>query len=199
MLILSRMRQYLEAMPDGLSSLPEVQQKATVVASFVQGTRIERHLDVLPPELARHVRGPLTPTAWLPEVQVHALYLAISELCFESERAWLDFAYQANLRLLSGPLYAILFRMLGPRRIATGVASRWGQLHRGTSLSLVSFEGSTATVGLEVPPHHLPTLMAQGYATAIRAAFEVAGCQRVKVDCVERSSQRVEFVATWAP
>lgn len=192
------MHEYLEQMPEGLRSYPDAVQKASVFSVFLDGVPTAPLLQLLPPELAHLVRRPPPATSWLSEVKATAIYLACAGLCFESESAYVDFAFQANRSLLDGPLYSMLFRAMGPRRIANNAAHRWATHHRGgLVLTLKDFHDRGSTFWLETPPNMVPDLIAQCYGTSARAAFEVAGAKEVVVDVQSRSAQCIELRCSW--
>ncbi len=188
---------YLASLPQGLSTSPQVQQKGSIVQSFLEGVPIHTHLSTLPAELAEMVKRPPLPSAWISEVKAFALYLACADLCFPSPEAYVEFAYRANKKIIEGPLYAMLFRMLGVKRIVKVVAGRWDQFHRGTSLSVVHFEGNEGRLRLDSPPHATPLLIAQCHGTAMRASMEIVGAKNVSVTCTQASPAVFDFICRW--
>ena len=196
---LSRMEAYLKRLPDGLDSYPTVLQQAAVFETFIQGAGIHHYRDQLPEELARWVVDPPPAGSWVPEVKATATYLACADLCFASDDAYVQFAYRANRKLITGPLYLILFHLLGPRRICTGAAARWEQMHRGSTLSQVEVTNSTFHLSLQTPEHHVPPLIARCYGTAIQAALEVAGGDSVFVSTAMPTPSVVELTGSWVP
>lgn len=194
---LLRMEEYLSRLPNGLDSYPEMQQKASIMPSFLQGVPIHEHLDALPPVLASLVRRPASATSWVSEIQATCVYLACVDLCFSGPQAYVAFAYEANKRIIDGPLYSIMFRMLGPRRIVDNAAHRWGAIHRGTTLEVTSFTPGALTFIWRSPPHGVPPLIGQCQAEGMRGVFEVAGCKDVAARADVISPTEMEIVCTW--
>ncbi len=188
---------YLARLPQGLETSPQMQQKGSIVHSFLEGVPIHSHLSSLPPAIAELVKRPPLPSAWIPEVKAFGLFLACADLCFPSPEAYVEFAYRANKKIIEGPLYAMLFRMLGVKRIVKVVAGRWDQFHRGTSLSVVHFEGNEGRLRLDSPPHATPSLIAQCHGTAMRASMEIVGAKNVSVTCTQASPSVFDFVCRW--
>ncbi len=188
---------YLASLPQGLETSPEMQQKGSVVQSFLEGVPIHTHLSALPPAIAELVKHPPLPSAWISEVKAFALFLACADLCFPSPEAYVEFAYRANKKMIEGPLYSMLFRMLGVKRIVKVVAGRWDQFHRGTSLTVVHFEGNEGRLRLDSPLHATPLLIAQCHGTAMRAVMEIVGAKNVSVTCTQASPTVFDFVCRW--
>lgn len=190
--------EYLAGLPHGLESFPEVQQKGSIVQAFLEGVPIQTHLASLPPALAELVKHRPPPSAWISEVKVAALCLACADLCFPSGEAYVEFAYRANRKIIEGPIYAMLFRVLGVKRIVKVVAGRWEQFHRGTSLSLVHFEGTEGRLQLLSPPQATPLLFAQCHGTAMRAALEIVGAKNVNVTCTQSGPGVFDYVCRYS-
>ncbi|MFO0599105.1 MAG: protein kinase [Myxococcaceae bacterium] len=191
------MTAYLSLLPNGLDSFPEVQAKGSIVQSFLDGVPIHKHLAVLPPALADLVKRPPLPSAWVSEVRMAALFMACADLCFPDPDAWVEFAYRANKKIIEGPLYSVLFRVLGVKRIVSGVASRWEQFHRGTTLTVVKFDANEGHLKLTSPHRATPLVFAKAHGTAIRATVEIVGAKNVKVDTTESGPGVFDFRVTW--
>lgn len=189
---------YLAGLPQGLESFPEVQQKGSIVQSFLEGVPIQKHLAALPQPVADLVRRPPLPSAWISEVKAFALFCACADVCFPSPEAYVEFAYRANKKIIEGPIYAMLFRVLGVKRIVKVVAGRWEQFHRGTSLTLVHFEGTEGRLRLDTPPNAVPLMVAQCHGTAVRAALEVVGAKNVTVTCTQNGPSVFDYVCRWS-
>ncbi|MBL8910427.1 MAG: protein kinase [Archangium sp.] len=189
--------QYLAGLPNGFESYPQMQQKGSIVHSFLDGVPIHQHLAGLPAPVAELARRPPPPSAWISEVQAFGLFLACADLCFPNSDAWVEFAYRANKKIIEGPLYAMLFRMLGVKRIVKVVAGRWDQFHRGTSLSVVKFDEHEGLLRLEGPPNGTPLVVAQAHGTAVRATVEIVGAKNVSVKCTASSPTTFDYVCTW--
>lgn len=189
---------YLASLPHGLESFPEVQQKGSIVHAFLEGVPIQKHLSALPGPVADLVRHPPLPSAWISEVKAFALFSACADICFPSADAWVELAYRANKKIIEGPIYAMLFRLMGVKRIVKVVAGRWEQFHRGTSLTLVHFEGTEGRLRLDTPPHATPLLAARAHGTAMRAALEVVGAKNVTVTCTQSSPSVFDYVCRFS-
>lgn len=192
------MEQYIQALPDGLASYPQCQQKGSILRSVFDGVDTGPLVDVLPRELAQLLRTPPPASEWVQEAAATAIYMAGADVLWGDE-VFVSNAYKNNYALLDSTMYRILFRLVGARRLLSKSGSNWALFHRGTSLALRSFDdvGRCAMVELESPVNHLPALLAEGYGTALRAATEIAGHARVQCVCESHSETITRFRVRW--
>jgi hypothetical protein len=190
------MEAYLAALPRGLAAYPSCQQKSAILRTFMTA-EIAHHIEgALPPELRGLVTHPPPVTAWIPEVQATALYLAGRD-AMGSDEEYVEMAYVLNRKLLSGVLYRALFAFVSPTRVLTGAASRWGQLHRGTDLRALKVTDTDAVLRLTGPPNHIPQVLALAYGTAFRAVLELTGGRSVVVTCRRDGPEGCTYLAGW--
>ena len=195
---LKRLETYLASLPAGLDSFAGHVQKASVYRELIAGVDLAGHVAELPAPLAALVVNQLPLTSWVPEVHACALFMAMADLHF-SDAGFLQHMYKANRALLSGAVYGMLFRLLGPKTIMKGARSRWGQLHRGMTMVVVN-EGQDqprAAVQLDFPDGMVPELALRSYAEAFRAALEVAGAAECVVDFLADGPGRGFYSARW--
>jgi uncharacterized protein (TIGR02265 family) len=190
------MEEYLGALPRGLAAYPACQQKSAILRTFMTA-EMRQHIEpALPPELRGLVTHPPPVTAWIPEVQATALYLAGRD-AIGSDEEYVELAYALNRDLLSGVLYRALFMFISPSRVLAGAASRWGQLHRGTDLRALKVTDTDAVLRLIGPPNLIPHVVALAYGTAFRAALELSGGQDVVVTCRRDGPEGCTYLASW--
>lgn len=178
---------YLCRLPDGLDSYPDCVVKGSVVREFLEGhdmTRLRARLPAPLGELA--TPGSAVVTRWLPEVHFHAAMLAVTELFFDSDEAFIEDAYQRNRRLLAGPLYRMLTKFLSVDRIGSMGRMVFHQLHRGIELEYRA--GDPARWALHYPPHLLPELVARCYAGVSTLAIELGG-DRVRTEVISHGPE----------
>lgn len=187
---------YLAQLPQGLDSHPTALHKGSVVRVFLDGTPMAAHAAKLPAALQGIIAHPPAASAWVPEVHAHALYVAAADLVYRSETEWISASYKGNRRLMEGPLYAVLFKVVGVKRLCSVAASRWEQLHRGTALRLAEFRGTSARFEPTAPPGLLTELLTRTYATAVQASLDLAGAKDVTT-AVGSTPTGVFFEASW--
>lgn len=193
-----RMTAYLAQLPDGVDSYPDVLEKASVYREYLVGVDCEALRRVLPAALHPLVDAPPPSSAWVPEVHVGALFLALADTVGE-EAAFLELAHRANRRLLGSPMYRLLFSLLGPRTILKGAQSRWAHFHRGVTMQVAfTDEACGASVRLTFPPKLLVPLLFRSYGEAFRAAAEVAGAKGVSVHVEAYGDDYVRFAVDWS-
>ncbi len=198
MTLAPRMTAYLAQLPAGVDSYPDVLEKASVYREYLVGVDCEALRRVLPPPLLPMIDAPPPSSAWVSEVHVAAFFLALSDTLGE-EAAFLELAYRANRRLLGGPMYRLLFSLLGPRTILKGAQSRWGHFHRGVTMHVAFADDERgATVRLTFPPKLLVPLLFRSYGEAFRAAAEVAGAKDASVRIEAHGDGYVRFAIDWA-
>jgi serine/threonine protein kinase len=195
---LEMMERWLATLPAGLDSYPEATQKGSVCAAFLEGIDVRPLDGRVPAPLSELLKFRPMASAWVSEVKATALYLACAEACFPSEAAYVEFALGTNRRLLGGPLYGMLFRAMGPRRVLEGSASRWEHLHRGSTLEVTERGEGRAVVRLSTPPHLVPPLIARCYGTVLQAVIEVAGAKAAGIAVRVESPTQLVFEGTWA-
>jgi hypothetical protein len=192
---LKRFDAYVRSLPAGLDSYPQVTQKAHGLRMSTANSGIERRLDLLPPELRAFIAEAPAPGTWVPEVKVHALLLAIGDVCFGNDDSRFEsLVYETNRRLLGGPVYSILFKLLGPQRISRGASGRWGQMHRNTALHTIETHDQGCVLVLEGPEHHVSLRLGRLYAVALRVAFELSGARAVTFDAEVLDARNVRFL-----
>lgn len=192
----SSVANYLASLPNGLGSYPGCQQKAQILRQFVTTFGSQDLFALLPAELIDLARDPPPPTEWIPEVHATAVYLAQRDV-LGSDQAFYQHCYTMNRRLLSSPLYRVLFAVAAPERILRGAAERWGKLHRGTELRARRVEAYEAVVRLSAPANLIPQLMCRAYGSAYQVAVELAGGRDVSVDCIEITPTGFTYKINW--
>lgn len=171
---------YAAALPQGLRSYPELAVKHSVVRAWFDGHDLDRLADALPRELdpAELLQRPVT--AWTTEVHATAVYLAVRDVFFASDDAYVRAAHLKNVRLLASPLYRAFCRLFSEQRIQKTSAAVFRGLHRGLDLSAEP-RGDTLCWTLGYPAHLVPELIARCYGTAIAAALELGGSSHFEV------------------
>lgn len=193
---LRRFATYIEALPNGLASYPAYTQKAAVYRRVLAEFGAVPDLTALPEELRTLVSEPLPVSAWMPEVEVNALYLALADVHGMSDTEFIDGFYAVNRAVLSSPLYRVLFFVLAPERLVRGAATRWGSFHQGIVLAIKAGPRQ-ATVRMEYPASLMPELLARAYVTAFQAAVELAGGRNVSFVVGEYTPTHTIFDGSW--
>ncbi len=195
---LAQMDRYVAALPRGLASYPECQIKASVLRSFFERVELRPLVERLPDTLRDLVLSPPPPSMWLAEVHTTAIFMAAADTILPGDH-FVDHAYRTNYALLDSTMYRVLFRLVGARRVLTKATESWSQFHRGSSLTARSFDerGGAAALRINAPAHHIPALLAEGYATALRAATEIAGGKQVECAVSRYEPSCIDLDVRW--
>jgi hypothetical protein len=164
---------YLSALPAGLASHPQCQVKGSVLRGLFESTPVPFPRAILPPQLVSLVDDPPLPTDWISEVHFVALMTAHeSQLTASAHERWV---YERNQRLLRSPLYAVLFRVVGPSRVFSGMANRWRAFRRWTELTRIDQGDRHAAVELRYPTNLYSESALVNVCGAFRAVFDASG------------------------
>jgi hypothetical protein len=195
---LPTMQRYLEALPKGLDSYPECQQKASVLRNFFEGTPTQELTASLPPAVAQLVKSPPPASEWVSEVHTTAAFMASADCLFRGP-LFVHHAYTTNYALLDSTMYRVLFRLAGQRRLLSKAADNWSMFHRGTKLTLERIDEGLrkATLVITAPPKHIPPLLAEGYGTALRAAVEISGATHTRATVSVIDDRAVQLEVSW--
>lgn len=174
---------YLAQLPRGLESNPECRVKGSLLREVLEGTNPQDLLE-LPEPVRALALAPPPLSAWVPEVPVNVLLLYWSDrLQRESggPDAMLERAYQATYRLLSAPLYKVLFVLLSPERLLVGMERRWSALRQGTSLEVLAHDRASAHLRMRFPARHYAARHCEIRAASLRASLCCAGAREASV------------------
>lgn len=164
---------YIAALPQGLASYPQCLVKGAVIRGFLETAPALFPKAGLDDELRALVENPPLPNEWFPEAHFNALMTAHQELL--PRATYDDWVYRRNRRLLESSLYRMLFLVISPERLFTGMPGRWAAFRRGTEFLLVEHGKGHATTEVRFPAklHDARTL--RNLCIACRAACDAAG------------------------
>ncbi len=199
---LSSIDAYLATLPQGIDSYPEAGVKGSVVRAMFPDSERSRFpaADVVPAPAGEHILHPPAVSDWVPEAHHGALIGAIYDTRFRSAGglpAFETWAIERNRALLRGPLYRVMFLVMSPERILSGVQSRWAAFHRGSNLTVVQRTGNVTQARLSHPPHLFSALAIRWFATAFQVALEAGGAKNARVRAEAESETSSGFHAAW--
>jgi hypothetical protein len=187
---------YLMTLPHGLASYPDVVAKGAVFRQFAELVPRGAWAD-LPSPLREAVRDPPPVSAWVPETWLNAMMLAAVDLHYQSEASFVARAYETNVALLRGPIYRILMLVVSPATLLRGAETRWSGFHRGIRLRVSLETEHAALMRLDFPPHLVPRLIADCYATGFRAAVEAAGGKHTLFERRTSDDRSAVYAGSW--
>jgi hypothetical protein len=193
---------YERALPDGWSSFPQCEAKATLVRTLATDPSLRR--DELPAALREVLDDPPPVTAWVPEVHVVGMLVAVhhEHARAGSAAAFLEWMAERNRELLGGAAYAPMLRASTSERLVKNIATAWERLHRGTELAMrgeVERDGSehTAALMLDAPPGLYPSISSHIHGISFRVLLEAAGGRDVRVRHVVHRPGHTEYLLAW--
>lgn len=193
---LPHMSAYLARLPHGLDSFPEAKAKASLYRSTIDATMVP-DLSVLPPVLARLLETPAPVSSWINEVHSHALILAARDLRFDSDAAFVDFAYARQKDLFAGRLYRVMLALASPTILLRSGALRWTTFHRGSSFNVEEGSATGAVIRIDHPPGLWHGLLADALIAGLRAVLDLSGAQDVDMHVAKQDAESLWIRGTW--
>ncbi|HET6583117.1 MAG TPA: hypothetical protein VFG69_06715 [Nannocystaceae bacterium] len=187
-----RMAAWLEGLPHGLDSYPECQVKGSLLRRLVKSQQLQPHAEHLPAGLLPWFEAPPLVSAWVPEVHMFAMLHALRDMVFDDAK--LDEFVSAGIqRMISSPLYRLMFLVVSPKRLLHGIGRRWEQFHRGTAMEVGRDLGATIDAVVTHPANMYSPTIRRISAASFRTTVVAAGGNgyRVEVatdDCSPTSS-----------
>ena len=163
---------YLDRVPQGLSSYPDCQANVSLVRSMLEEHSLGKFAPELPPPLAELILQPPPLSAWMPEVHLRAILRIIHDRVLTDRRAFVKWTYDAQKRLLSGPMYRLLFSVMSMDRLGDSAPSRWTRFHRGSTMQ-VEIGEKRSKVSFAFPPHLFDDLDLEASLAGLQVAIEM--------------------------
>lgn len=193
---------YLESLPRGIDSFPEACIKGAMVRSFGDDLRARlARGERLHPLAQAMLDTPPPASSWVPDVRLHVLYLAAEETCFAGpggEAAFEQWIFERTRDSLRGPLFGVLFAVLRPELVPTGLPYRWSAFHRGTALEVIGTERTSARLRFTAPAGLMPPVAFRARRAVVRAAGVAAGASLVGASLQHVSPTTTDLELRWA-
>lgn len=170
-------QQYLDALPHGLDSYPNVKAK---VVTLPDKDELAPILDTLPGpvrELCAHAQPS---SNWVPEVHASVAHIAVRIAHFSTDDAYVEHCRKRNRRLLSGPLYRHAFRLFRPGRLARLINTSWRLFHRGSSIVATAETTHSLSFVLRTRPRVWPEVVVRALLTSGEEALKIGGTTTAK-------------------
>jgi hypothetical protein len=197
---LPTLQRYLDGLPRGVDSYPSATAKGAIVRA-VLGSEAGQSLasaEGLPQCVRDLMEHPPAVAAWVPETHYVSMVTALHDHHFagnvEATAAW---AYEENKKLLSSPLYRVMFLVLSPERMFLAAGKRWGAFHRGSVLEVVERKKHSATMRLTYPAGLMNHVVLQGHCSSFRGAGEAAGARLMRVRHEAESDSAALYDLAW--
>jgi hypothetical protein len=145
-------RAYIDGLPDGLDSYPEVTIKGSMARGMIELQPDNFALSRLPISLQPlFVELPLV-SQWMPEVKLIAMCCAVREAFFDDDDTYLNWVRGGLRSIFSSPLYRIAFAVVSPTRLVKSATKRWGAIRQGTEREIVELNENGNLGRVRHPP-----------------------------------------------
>lgn len=196
--VFPRASRYVRSLPNGLLSHPHCECKASVYREAL--AHLPRKMDTrgLAPLLADYFDNPMPVSSWIPEVVNSAVFLAMADVYFPTDGAFIDWIGGFAETTFRSPMYRVLMSVASPQALAQGGQRRWNAFHTGTEYEVRIGDNGTETT-LKFPTHTFDPLVLRGTLRAIQAAYRASGAREAVVELVRFSPNDALYRATWFP
>jgi hypothetical protein len=169
-----------------------------VVQQFATEMPSAKLIGQLPPGLEPLIMPNLSPSSWVSEAKANALLMAVRDVCYPDDDSFVAAAMRANRRLLTGPIYRVLMKVISPGFMVKNSGSRWAMFHQGISLLPLMESKFSARMTMTFPVGLVPALIIRAYATAFQVAIEASGGKNVTCPIVSHDLVHFTFEARWS-
>ena len=196
---LPRTTAWLAGLPFGLDSYPECQVKGSLLRRLVKSQTLQPHAPRLPAELCTWLEAPPLVSAWVPEVHLFAMLHAVRDLVYDEPELH-AFVSSGIERMISSPIYRIMFLVVTPKRLLHGIGRRWDQFHRGSTMTVMRDAGSTIDVCVEHPPDLYSATIRGLIAATFLTTVTAAGGRGYRVEAMhDESTATTSVFRTFRP
>lgn len=130
-------------------------------------------------------------------MQSFAGHLALRDCLFTSDDAICAHFRQLDRRLLSGPVYRVMFALASPMMAVRGADRSFSAMFRGLTLTASSAGSQRVDLRLAYPAGLLPALVGRLYLVAFEVAVELAGGHSVAGRVITHGPTAADYVISW--
>ena len=170
--VLPRVSAYLASLDDGIASWPDYRAKGSLVRAALRVRSIDAStLALAPPRLRALVERPPLDSGWITEVEYCAFSLLVADAHRFDSVAFARFWYDVMTDLVTSKIYATLLRWIEAPMLLRTTAARWGNFHRGLSLTAAATPDGLQ-VDLAFPAGLVPEMCIAGYTQVWQALID---------------------------
>jgi hypothetical protein len=188
---------YLASLPRGVASYPECQHKGEPLDVWLRQSPIRDLARLVPPQVAVLLDRNRPIPNWVPDVHAHVLYLAMRQVHFADDAAFLAHARAVNRVVLETPASRLLFWAASPRGMMRAAGVRWGNLHQGSTLEVRAARDHSVDATLSFPRNLYPELILRANATGFALVLENAGARDVEMQLRTVTPTHGFFTGRW--
>lgn len=194
---LLRTRAYLRTLPNGLQSYPGCRGKGSVWKNILRWTDTRQLVARVPPSVPIVPEASVLAGAWIPAVQSFAAHLVLRDCLFSSDEEICEHFRVVDRRLLSGPLYKVMFAIASPKQTVQAGDRRFATMFQGIRLHSEQYGDTGSRVELRYPPFLLPALVGRLYLVAFEVAIELAGGKGVQGKVLHHGETSAQYELRW--
>lgn len=194
---LLRTRAYLRALPNGLASYPECRSKGQVWRNILRWTDTEPLSGRVPETLELIPDANVLASSWIPIAQSFAGHLALRDCLFATDEAICEHFRLLDRRLLSGPVYRVMFALATPMMAVRGADRSFAAMFQGIRLQASESAPQQVLLTLDYPPFLLPALVGRLYLVAFEVAVELAGGKGVEGRVLAHGETSARYEISW--
>lgn len=196
---LPSLARYLDALPDGLDSHPDVCIKASLLRSTLQHDPLPAEVvTALPDALRRIVENPPPVSSWVPEVHNVGILCAVYDAMGGGDAAFEQACIERQQKLFAGPLYKIVFAISSPASLMRSITNRWKSLRKGSTPVLEATTPTSATLLIELPDGlwNAPQ-MHTAFRVGVAVVLSLSGARDVDLRVADHSRTHLRLRGTW--
>jgi hypothetical protein len=194
---LLRTRAYLKSLPDGLDSYPECRSKGAVWKNILRWTHTEPLAERLPSDVPLVPQSDILASSWISAVQSFAGHLVLRDCLFPNDDAICEHFRVMDRRLLSSPLYKVMFALASPNMAVQGADRHFASMFQGITLKAKAVEEHQVLLTLRYPRMLLPALVGRLYLVAFEVAVELAGGKSVAGKVLSHDETAARYEILW--
>ncbi|RYF07629.1 MAG: hypothetical protein EOO40_08280 [Deltaproteobacteria bacterium] len=187
---------YLNALPQGLDSYPEVKTRADY--TLLLRPRLKAALEV--PTLGTlrpHLTADYKSGEWVPETVYAALCALAQDRVWPSEEAYHQGMSEVAAAMYQAPLYRAVMLLLSPSLIAMGAAHRWHTFHQGSDLKVTKQGKQSADLTLSFPDKVFSKPALRSLGAVFCAALTGAGATETRFRITLAKPGEAQFAINW--
>jgi hypothetical protein len=188
---------YAATLPEGWSSWPEFQVRASLVIGLRDRGAFEG-LEDLPDEITGRVRSLTNEAGWLPEVLSVGVFLAVRDARFGGPSGELDFL--AWIDALNGEILQVEQTsrdIRSPADAVRWIPDVWSRFHRGSTMRVVARTEESAEIAFAHPPFLFPGAWMESRRRTLRSALARAGAVQPEVHAERDGERGTRFRLSW--
>ena len=188
---------YVNGLPQGLDSYPDVQSSAEVAESIRQRFGAALVRDDLPDFIKDAMGMPWKRGTWIPEAHFMTLNALVRDVIYRNDEGYLQFCFDTMKAAYSSHLMRSVMFVMAPSVLALATEKRWSTFKRGVALKTLKSMPDGRLLSMTYPPRLYLTCMLDGVAKSIEAALSCTRAKQYSVITNVISDTECQFLISW--